>query len=381
MITEDERIESFLKGIVPPDYRSDEHRRRLLSQVLARLQTRNASRGIHAWRKPIALLLGLLCAGAAATELVLRVRHYYFEGRSSDGSYHFATEPETLSGSADGPNGTSQSVSVVRSTVSVVGSDGVELDAAAIEQKRKDLEEIDALRHRDARELVGVTDTEVNGKFLSRAFVFKYVLADGRVETMGEAGFDPARLTSPAQMERDQQEIADLRKRGEREISCVIDTDLDGQVQRTLICRYVLSDGSEQRIGESDPDLPAPSRMLTPEQLRELGRLVSLNKGKFLGTVSTQMFGKTFIFQGYSFELSDGTVVTRSEGKPEGMKRELTDADWKELQALMVAHRGETLGTYDETLWGKLFKFTRVKYVLSDGTEIIQSRGQPSSEK
>ena len=36
-----------------------------------------------------------------------------------------------------------------------------DLDAAGIEQKRKDLEEIDALRQRNARELFFVMDTEL----------------------------------------------------------------------------------------------------------------------------------------------------------------------------------------------------------------------------
>jgi hypothetical protein len=365
MITEDERMEKFLQGVVPPDYQSDEHRQQLLSQVLARVQTNRSGSGRLSRWKTIVLLAGLLCAAAAATELVLQVRHYYFEGRSSDGSYHFAADQRTP----------------YESTGTIISSGGKELDAAAIEQKRRDLEEIDVLRQRDARELVGVIDTAINGKSSFRTFQYKYVLADGRTETMGEGGSEPGPGVSPAQRERDQQEIAGLRQRGAREITQVLDTDLAGQLQRTLICRYVLSDGREQSVGEGDPALPAPSRTLTPEQLREMWRLVKLKQGKFLGTVSTALYGQTFIFQRYSFELSDGTVVNWSDGRPEGEKRELTDSDWKELRDLTAAHRGETLGTYEEVLRGKLFKFTRVKYVLSDGTEVIRSPGEPSSEK
>jgi hypothetical protein len=104
-------------------------------------------------------------------------------------------------------------------------------------------------------------------------------------------------------------------------------------------------------------------------------------KGEFLGSTQVQVLGRTFSLQKYSVTLSDGTVVTRSEGQPEGPKNKLTDADWHEVRQLDAANKGETLGTYDEDVRGKPFKFTRVKYVLSDGTEVIQSIGNPGSER
>jgi hypothetical protein len=100
-------------------------------------------------------------------------------------------------------------------------------------------------------------------------------------------------------------------------------------------------------------------------------------KGKFLGSTQVQVLGRTFSLQRYSVTLSDGTVVMRSEGRPEGPKNDLTAADWNEFHQLAEAHKGETLGTYDEVVRGKPFKFTRVKYVLSDGREVIQSVGTP----
>jgi hypothetical protein len=86
---------------------------------------------------------------------------------------------------------------------------------------------------------------------------------------------------------------------------------------------------------------------------------------------------RTFILQKYAFTLADGTVVRRSEGRAEGPKNDLTAADWNELHELATANKGKTLGTYDEDVNGQSFKFTRVKYVLSDGTEVIQSSGKP----
>jgi hypothetical protein len=242
------------------------------------------------------------------------------------------------------------------------------LNAAGVEQKRKDLEEVDALRQRNARELLRVTDTDVNGKPLGRAFFYKYVLADGRTEGFNEGG---------GEMESDRQQIADLRQRGQREIWNITEVEVRGQIQRHLYCRYVLSDGRGVTESEPDPKLPGPVP-LSPEQLDELGRLAYLEKkGEFLGSTQVQVLGRTFSLQKYSFTLSDGTVVTQSQGRPEGPKNNLTAADWNELHQLAAAQKGETLGTYDEDVRGKPFKFKRVKYVLSDGTEVIQSSGKP----
>jgi hypothetical protein len=106
-----------------------------------------------------------------------------------------------------------------------------------------------------------------------------------------------------------------------------------------------------------------------------------MQKGEFLGSTQVQMLGRTVTLQRYSFTLSDGTVAIRSEGQLEASKCELSAAEWEELNRLSAAQKGETLGTYDEDVNGKPFKFTRVKYVLSDGTEVIQSRGKPGSER
>jgi hypothetical protein len=57
----------------------------------------------------------------------------------------------------------------------------------------------------------------------------------------------------------------------------------------------------------------------------------------------------------------------------------LTEADWKELHQLIAGHQGQTLSTYEEEVLGKVLQFTMVKYVLSDGTEVIRSYSEPGS--
>jgi hypothetical protein len=103
----------------------------------------------------------------------------------------------------------------------------------------------------------------------------------------------------------------------------------------------------------------------------------SLEKGELLGSALVQVQGRTVSLQRYSFKLSDGTVVTRSVGELDAAKRDVSVAQWQELNRLYTANKGETLETYEEDVRGKPFKFTRMKYMLSDGTEIIQSVGKP----
>jgi len=362
MKNDNERIEEFLQGIVLPEYKSDGHARQLRAQILSGLQASRSGRGTGRWWKTAALLLGLLGAAAVAAEIVIRVHHYYLEGKVRNGLAYFTTTP--------GNAGTNQVDSI---GIFVRG----DLDAAGIEQKRKDLEEIDALRQRNARELFRVIDSEVNGKPSGRIFLYKYVLTDGRTEIKTELGdVSP----SPAQMEADRQQIAGLRQRGQREILSFFDVEIGGQIQRTLRWRYVLSDGRIVDLPETDPELPGPVS-LTREQQIQLWQLVLPEKGKLIGSAQVQVHGRTFNLQKYSFTLSDGTVLKRSEGQPEGPKHDLTAAEGNEYRQLAAANKGETLGTYDEDVNGKPFKFTRVKYVLSDGTEFIQSIGKPGGER
>jgi len=353
-------MEEFLKGVVLPEYKSDGHARQLRAQILSGLQAKRAGSGTALWWKTAVLLLGLLGAGAVATEIIIQVHHWCFEGRAKDGTYFFSTRLENV--------GTNYAP-LEMTGISVEGG----LAAAGIEQQRKDLEEVDALRQRNARELFSVTDTEVKGNPPFRCFLYKYVLADGRPWITSEGGRESA---SPAQMESDRQQVAGLRQRGQREILKVSEVEFGGQRARSLICRYVLSDGRAVTRSETDPELPGPVP-LTDKQQAELAWLAVLEKGEFLGSAQVQMLGRTVTLQRYSFKLSDGTVVTRSEAQ----LRDLSATQWQELHQLSAANKGETLGTYEEDVMGKPFKFTRVKYVLSDGTEVIQSSGKPGSER
>src|ERR1035438_1141894 len=115
MTNHHEQIETLLKGAVPPEYQSDEHRQQLRNQILSRIESGRAGAHLRARWKTAALLLGLLCVAAAATELGLQVHRYYFEGRARDGAYIFTTtDPETTyEGTNHHTNGTPLRISTM----------------------------------------------------------------------------------------------------------------------------------------------------------------------------------------------------------------------------------------------------------------------------
>jgi len=374
MNTNNERIEEFLKGIVPPEYESDEHRRQLRGQILRGIESGRGGQRLGARWKPAALALGLLCAGAAATDVTIQVHHYYFEGRGTDGTYHFkADRSEVRDVTYTGADGKPRHIYLGSGGASIAGG---ELDAAGLERARKEFEEKDVLRQQQAGELVGVTEMVVNGKPGFRMFELKRVLSDGR--TVTNLDMEVNINLSQAQLEQQYREIDQLRAEGKGDIRQAFDLECEGHTQRALHCYYVLSNGKVVVVGEDDPNLPAPSTRLTTNQMDEFMRLVRFKEGQFAGTAQAQVCGRIFNFKRYQYKLSDGTVVTQSEGEPEGGKSLLRDDERKEW--LGHLNEGQPIGGYNEEVNGTVFHFTSTKYVLSDGTEVIQSHGTPQSD-
>ena len=376
MNRENERIEQYLKGVVPPEPELEPHRRQLRQRILGQTQPRRttAARG-RTWKMAA---VALVLTGAIAAAVGVTIHRYYFEGRDQDGKYLFSTGPQTVyEATHRDADGNAQTVTVTKMTGVSLGPE--ELNPAGIEETQKELEEIERLRQQDARELVRVIDTEVNGRF-HRTCVFRYALANGRTHTVNEGDPDRNEPATPAQIENDQQEIARLRQQGQRDVIKVIDTEVEGQVQRTLICRYVLADGRETRMGEGDPDLAPPTKGLTSEQRQEFWRLIRLNQSESLGSLEEPMYGKIFTFKRSRVTLSDGTVVILADGELKGPKTSPTEVDWAELRRLSQEGAGEALGTCEEQIRGKVFSFERTRYVLSDGTEVIRSTGEPKGD-
>lgn len=239
-------IDRYLKSVVLPEHASHQHQQQLRREVLGKIERRQTmSVRLKNW-KYAAVIAVVIGAGALATTVGLKVRKLYFKGREPDGTYIFQTEPETVE-TEDG-----RTMTRMRTvTIGVMTDPNKTID---VDQKIKDLEEIDLLRQQDDRELIRVTDKEVNGKPQPRSFGFKYVLSDGREET----------------------------------------------------------------IGEGDPDTQDRERSLTEEQQEELLnlRLQRAGKEEEIGIEEKQIRGRVFLFKRQRFVLSDGTEVIVSTGKP-----------------------------------------------------------------
>jgi len=231
-------IDRYLKGVALPEYESNQHRQQLRREVLAKIERRQTmSVRSKSW-KYAAVIAVVIAAGALATTVGLKIRKYYFVGRETDGAfntYKFKTEPETVE-HEDG------STEVRGTMVGIMSNDpNFTID---VEQKIKDLEEIDLLRQKDERELVRVIEQEVDGEPQPRTFVFKYVLADGREETMGEG--DPDTQDREGSLTREQQdELLNLRLEQAGQEIGIEEKQVQGRVFVFKRQKFVLSDGTE----------------------------------------------------------------------------------------------------------------------------------------
>jgi len=376
-----ERIEQYLKGIDVPEAASDLHRQRLRRQILGAIERRQTmSVQGKAW-KSAAAVAAPVCTGAIAATMGVKIHRYYFEGPAADGSYVFHTEPEIVyEKTAQDGDGIWSGTATAVSSGTIVPPPGPG-QAVDLEQAQKELEEIDRLRQQDLRELVRVMDTEVNGRFQHRTFCYEYTLSDGRTKTIREGGPEVDDAGSPAQIEKDHEEIARLRQQDRRELIHVDDIQIGGETHRTCIYRYTLADGRVKTVGEGDPTRAPAVNPPSSKQVFEVLQQQRLNQGAFVGREDRSVHGKLFTFETHVCTLSDGTIATHAVGEPKGLKQDLTSQDWDELHGLMGTQTGEDLGTEDKTLLGRIFSFTKRRFVLHDGTQVILSVGKPKDSR
>ena len=317
----------------------------------------------------------IVCAGAIAATVGVTIRQYYFEGRGADGNYYFHTEDSKAT--YRDANGVEKPV-IGKTFGEVIIKSKDPNRAVDVERTQKDLEEVDLLRQQDRRELMGVVDVTVTD-CLFRTLVYKYTLSDGRTMTIRENELPLASRRTPDQMQKDREEVARLRQQERRELVGVMDTQMEGNLFRVCQYKYTLADGRDLIFTESDPELPpVPAWVPSSEQISEIWRRRRLKQGEFLGYHDTQVLGKTITFETYVFTLDDGTKVTHSVGEVKGKRINLTDADREELRKLRETNRGEDLGTEVSEVRGRTFSFKRERFILSDGTEVIWSKGEPT---
>jgi len=118
----------------------------------------------------------------------------------------------------------------------------------------------------------------------------------------------------------------------------------------------------------------------TRRDLEEMKILSQQGKKELLKVIETMTDGTLRLrVHSYKYELSDGR--TMDMGEYAGGDFALDKAQWDELNRVSKAGPGEDLGTYEETVEGRVFSFKRERYSLSDGTEVIESVGTPKEDQ
>jgi hypothetical protein len=112
-------------------------------------------------------------------------------------------------------------------------------------------------------------------------------------------------------------------------------------------------------------------KLLSDQGKRELVRVIEIRAN---GHLERKLFS-------YKYRLSDGRTREMGEAAPANAGQwTLTDAQHEEMGQLKETGPGEDLGTYEEQIMERTFEFKRQRYVLSDGTELIWSIGEPKSD-
>jgi hypothetical protein len=127
-----------------------------------------------------------------------------------------------------------------------------------------------------------------------------------------------------------------------------------------------------------EPEIPADCESLGLEG--EMKTLSEQGKRELLRVEETTTDGTLQMrVHVYRYKLSDGRIIDDREGA--GGDFALGKAKMEEYFQLRKAGPGKDLGTYEETVEGRVFSFKRERYILSDGTEIIYSVGTPKDEQ
>ena len=120
----------------------------------------------------------------------------------------------------------------------------------------------------------------------------------------------------------------------------------------------------------------------TRRDLEEIKILNQQGKKELLRVKETRIGAHRLTTHEHRYRLSDGR--THDMGEPAEDMPVYSQDQWKEFgpqleesRRLRDAGPGGDLGTYEETVEGRVFSFKRERYVLGNGTEVIWSVGTP----
>jgi hypothetical protein len=380
-----EKTERYLKDIVLPEHVSHQHRQQLRREVLARIERRQTmSVRFKSWK--YAAVIALICTGVVGAAVVgvkiykwrVESKHpkYGYMLRSEDGRY-MTNVPESW---ADSPE-------------------------HAVEVK----EELDLLKQQGKRKLVGVTEYKVNGQHDHWWLSYEYTLSDGQVIKTGERDPDdstPRILVGELQKEASRRfhEILKLEsstlttdpQTGEKiriitpaegVVLTIYDQVVQGQVFSFHSRQFALDDGTTVTFsfGRGSEHSQNAVRTVvndgtdaeqTRNDQREIVILRQQDKRQLIGVKELTANGELDlrVFR-YQYTLSDGR--TRDIGEGDVVNHVLNKEQRQEWLQRRDAGSGEDLGTYEETVRGRVFVFKRQRFVLGDGTDIIWASGTP----
>ena len=210
------KIDSYLKGVVPPEHVSHQHRQQLRREVLGKIERRKTMFvRKRAWK--VAAVLAILIGVGAISVVGVNIRRYFFyKGQNDEGSHIFHSEDwETV----------------------VTLDDNQVTD---VEQTRQDLEEIELLYQQGKRELLKVEIMMTDDILEIRTHVYKYKLSDGRIIDMREGAGGEHSLGTALW-----EEWRQLKKAGPGEDLGTYEETVEGRVFSFKREKYFLSDGTE----------------------------------------------------------------------------------------------------------------------------------------
>jgi hypothetical protein len=283
--------------------------------------------------------------------------------------------------------------------------------AASPEQAVETAEEIALLKQQGQRELVGVSEIEVNGQLDNRVLSYKYNLSDGRTITVGEGDPDahaPLTLTGERLEEAGRLFRQAVGSTGDTGLFVTTDEGtfripeepdegkepltyervIQGRTFTFEKYTFALSDGTQVAwsVGRLREDSPGQARNTginrgpLPKDLQEWAALRKQGKRQLVGVRELSAGGEVDMrVHVYRYQLSDGRTIDMNEGA--GGKWFLSAAQRQECAEARKAKAGQNLGTYEEEVMGRTFVFTRQRFVLSDGTELIWSSGVPKDNQ
>ena len=106
-----------------------------------------------------------------------------------------------------------------------------------------------------------------------------------------------------------------LKQQDNRELVSVLETEVNGKLsRRTFFFKYVLADGREIKSSDTDPDF---NESLAKVKREELISLLRADEYERLDDIrEKEVRGRVFVFSRQRFVLSDGTEVIHSHGTP-----------------------------------------------------------------